>query len=159
MVRILTGNKGRAPWQRTLLLSKGAGKQWHSKLPSSSLQGAVKIFPLVSLHEKVSWSPKVSPGFLPKPCENTIIAWFQHRIWHRRGKYWAQVHRLQKANSFHVYTEFDPLPDKVNGHPLIYCNTRSQSLEGIYSCSYKTLSLVDRNVTGSRQSLTQCTWC
>lgn len=51
LMGILTRNKGRAPWQRALLLFKGAGKQWHSKLPSFSLQGVVKIFPLISLHK------------------------------------------------------------------------------------------------------------
>lgn len=40
------------------------------------------------------WSPRASPGFLPKPYENTIVAWFQHIIWHRLDKYRAQVHRL-----------------------------------------------------------------
>lgn len=134
------------------LQGRGTPQTTGSKPPSFSPTGCCKNISSSFSPWESQWSPRISPGFLPKPCENTIVAWFQHIIWHRLAKYRAQVHRLERE-MFHCMSKgLDPVPAEVNGPSLIYHRTRPQSLEGFQPCSYKTQSLVARNASGSWKS-------
>lgn len=118
----------------------------------SPLQGVVKIFPPASLPWESQWRPRASPDFLPKPYENTIVAWFQHIIWHRLDKYRAQVHRALERCFIACLKGLIPFQLKSMDSLSLTTGRGPKSLEGFQPCSYKTQSLVARNVSGSWKS-------